>query len=504
VETRSTIDRITNWASEFPDRIAMKDERSEIMFGDLMVRLRHVADAVAQARSQAPPVRFLPVVVDRSVDAAVVVLACLVHRIPFFPIDSRAHPDFARTLLARVGDPTLALVATREHPLPGDVLQVDLSGGPPQEKLTSGDATALPRDEDEALVIFTSGSTGEPKGVVFDWLALDRRWRFRDSIAPADRTGFSQPLIAPLDALWGVMLLSDVTAGCSVMLIDPARLRPSVFLQRLADFGPSHVPMPSQLGRILSQLPDALCVRLPTVAYLSVGSEGFRYEHVAGLMRIFPADAILAHNLATTEGGRMMHHEVRLGDAPTSGIVHVGRPVFPDDIRLRPVPHLDAEASEVLVAGAIATRYLGEPERTTARFDVDGDGRRWWASGDLVTVSPNGLYRHHGRVDDIVKVRGRLASPSDVTAVLLQIPGVKGAITIPVTHDHNVRLVAHVELETETVPSLGEIRSVLTRRLPAHLQPSAVMRHARLPVNVRGKIDRQTLMNGPFEPWPEA
>lgn len=262
--------------------------------------------------------------------------------------------------------------------------------------------------------------------------------------------------------------------------------------------------MPSQLGRILSHLPDRSCVPLPMVTYLGLSSEGFRYEHVAGLRRIFPAKAMLGHNLATTEGGRMLHHEVPLGDAPNSGLLHVGLPVFPDSIQFIPVPGTDAPAFEVFVAGAIATGYLDEPERTAARFSVDKDGRRWWSSGDLVSITPGGLFRHEGRVDDIVKVRGKLASPSDVTAVLLQIPGVTGAITIPVALDHNVRLVAHVELEKERPPSLVEVRRALEQRLPAHLQPSAVMRHAALPLGIRGKIDRRALMEGPFESWPDA
>ena len=106
-----------------------------------------------------------------------------------------------------------------------------------------------------------------------------------------------------------------------------------------------------RLGRILSQLPDAACVPLPTVTYLSVGSEGFRYEFLSGMQRIFPPDATVAHNLASTEGGRMLHHEVRLGDAPVSGSLPL----------IAPAPAVFAKASghkfnhgHVLVAGGPA------------------------------------------------------------------------------------------------------------------------------------------------------
>ena len=111
------------------------------------------------------------------------------------------------------------------------------------------------------------------------------------------------------------------------------------------------------------------------------------------------------------------------------------------------------------------------------------------------------MYRHRGRVDDIVKVRGKLASPSDVTAVLLSIDGVRSAITMPVVVAGNTRLESHVELQPGSTLTLDEVREVLSARLPAHLMPSAVMRHATLPINARGKVDRRALSEGPFEPW---
>ena len=153
------------------------------------------------------------------------------------------------------------------------------------------------------------------------------------------------------------------------------------------------------------------------------------------------------------------------------------------------------------VSGAIASGYLDDPELTAARFYEDADGRSWWRSGDLVSVDHTGMYRHEGRMDDVVKVGGKLASPSEVTAVLQGIEGVVAAITVPVVTDGNTRLVSHVEIEPGTEVRLEAVRATLRARLQPHAVPSAVMRHRRMPVNVRGKVDRQALADGPFEPW---
>ena len=49
--------------------------------------------------------------------------------------------------------------------------------------------------------------------------------------------------------------------------------------------------------------------------------------------------------------------------------------------------------------------------------------------------------------------------------------------------------------------TLPAVRAALSARLPAHAVPTAVMRHAALPVNARGKVDRRALADGPFERW---
>lgn len=296
----------------------------------------------------------------------------------------------------------------------------------------------------------------------------------------------------------------DVAFGSTLFIIDVPRLRPADVLAQLAAFAPTDMAIPAQLARTLPQVPERSVVRLPSVRRLGIGSEGFRYEDLAGLLAIYEPDVVIGHNLATTEAGRIMHHEFVLVEAPSSGVMRIGTPVFPDRIRLVPAEGLtedDDEVFEVHVGGAIATGYLHDPELTARRFLQDPEGPRWWTSGDVVSRDANGMYRHRGRVDDIVKVRGKLASPSDVSAVLLSIDGVRSAITIPDVVAGNTRLESHVELEPGSTLMREEVREVLSARLAAHRVPSAVMRHAHLPINARGKLDRHALSEGPFEPW---
>ena len=494
---RSSLDGLREWAGRDPDRVALADGTSSITFGALLPQVEATAAVARAALAAAPAGAYLPVLVDRSVGSAVAALACLVGRVPFYPVDAKASPELRRRLIERAGSPGHYLVgAPGTEAIPGAVAMTvtDDAGG---LRLP----TSAPDSDDPAVVIFSSGSTGEPKGIVLPRVALEKRWRSRDVLADELGDERREPLITPLDSAWGLNLLADVASGFTVRIVDVARMRPADFLREMADFGPTAMAVPSQLGRLLAQVPPKSLVPLPTVRRVNIGSEGFRYEYVRGLAGILGPDTLIVHSLASSEGGREIVNAFALRDAPAEGVVHLGRVVFPDDLRLVPVAGMRDGVAEVHVGGAIATGYLGDPELTAEKFYRDADGRPWWRSGDLVSLDANGLYLHNGRMDDVVKVGGKLASPSDVTAVLLGIEGIAGAITVPVVTEGNTRLVAHVEVVPGADVSLAVVRETLTARLQAHAVPSAVLRHARLPINVRGKVDRSTLAEGPFEPW---
>ena len=352
---------------------------------------------------------------------------------------------------------------------------------------------------DDAMVSFTSGTTARPKGLVFTWAVLFQRWRFRN---PALAPGIECPRVgmffAP-DSTFGVMLMANVSHGYPQILLDPLAYRPDDLLRELARFEPNHLIFPSQLARIVSSAITEDSPSIPTVRSISIGGEGSRFELLSGLRSVLPAKAQLSQSLSSSEGGRVFSYTVGLQDAPGEGQIPIGHPLFPDDIRLLVAPGSPEGLRQVLVAGAIADRYLDDPHRTAERFTLAEDGTRWWSSGDLVEES-GGIYWHRGRMDDIVKVQGRVASPAEVAEAIEALDGVRQAVVVPVTTGHSTRLVAHMEVADSSGLDPESIRSALVEVLPAHLIPSSFRRHKQLPLSNRGKIDRNKLVDG-FIPW---
>ncbi len=428
-------------------------------------------------------------------------LACHYARVPHFPVDGRCPPAVMADLLTRAGLPSFVLVsdALTDAAVPPGTQRVEEPMG---TTAPTGAGTSPGGDDSEVgLLVFTFGSTGSPKGVALDWSTVNARWR-RRLTEPGHRLERRRSTaILPLDSAWGLNTVTAISAGYSVLIADSSRLRPSDLIKRIAAFGTTHLEAPPQLVRVIAQLPHLQDLGLPDLEFLRVGPEALRYEFLSGIRRLAPPEAVIEHSFGATESGWVFRHQFPIGAAPEEGIVPLGEPVVAEDVRLDAVDGLDARLREVVVTGAIAREYLGDPHQTKGRFTFDADGRRWWRSGDLVARSEDGLYRHEGRMDDVVKVSGRLASPAQAVAALVAIDGIRDAVVLPYEKDHNVRLVAHVELQPDSDLSLEEVRLILARDLPAHLVPSAVMRHRTLPTTKRGKVDRQALTDGPFESW---
>ena len=499
-DPRKPLDGLRHWATTDPHRIAVSDGTTSLTFAELLEAVGRTAAAGRTALDVAPAGSFLPVLVDRSTRSAAAVLACLLGRVPFVPVDASAPPHLIRRLFVRAGNP--------DFYLNGSMRDLGISGAVAVDPTSSIDLAERqsPTCDEPALLLFSSGTTGDPKGIVLSWRAVEHRWRSRD--AEYDAEGFGpgddrrQPLIIPMDSSWGVAKLADVASGFTEQVVDVARMRPTDFLSRMAQFAPTAMAVPAQLARVLAQLPPRLVRPLPSVRRLHIAAEGFRYEHLDGLRAIFDPRTTVIHSLASSEGGREIAGGFCLGDAPSHGPLHLGRPLFPRHLRVVAAPHHDVGVGEVHVSGAIASGYLDDPALTAERFYLDDDGRRWWRSRDLVVLDDAaGTYVHAGRMDDVVKVGGKLASPDDVSAVLLGIDGIAAAVTAPVVTGNTTRLVAHVVLAEDATVTLHDVHEELSARLPPHAVPSAVMRHQSLPVTVRGKVDREALMRGPFERW---
>jgi len=455
----------------------------------------------------------LPVRVDRSMESMLALLACAYAEIPFVAIDAAIPPHRLLGMLESLGSPNWMLDAAVDSTALS-ATELSSQSGPDQNfgivrlagEATRGDVVAepftLPSSHPPALamVILTSGTTGIPKGVMYDWAWLESCMHMRHELVGGDYSATRSGTFAPISFAVGSLYLLDLAVGHTVIALDPTSCTTAELLTRLVAVGPTKLIMVSQFARFLSQFPNIENFQLPSVEAFIVGGESCRYEYVKPLMKFFPANPLVLHGLSSTESVQHVENFFRLDDAPGEGAIPVGFPNERSRVRFEPVGG-DGGHFELTISGNIALGYYGDPEMTNLRFTVDEEGNRRWSSGDIVSVAEDGLLRHEGRVDDLVKISGFLVSTVDVERAIHGIEGVSAATVVMGEASGRIWLEAHVELTNDSPLTATQARRQLEMVLPPHMIPRTFVRHERLPINLRGKIDREAMRTAVGIPW---
>lgn len=140
-----------------------------------------------------------------------------------------------------------------------------------------------------------------------------------------------------------------------------------------------------------------------------------------------------------------------------------------------------------LAGPQVAAGYLDDEEATRARF-VEG----WLLTDDLVTVDEDGVFRHIGRIDEVMTLPdGGVVSPRRVEAVLALHPGVvRAGVT---TDAASGELVAAVQPRRRQRPDPEELLATCRAQLEVQLVPTRVTLVDELPENDAGEVARDAL-----------
>ncbi|HTS00874.1 MAG TPA: AMP-binding protein, partial [Bacteroidota bacterium] len=190
---------------------------------------------------------------------------------------------------------------------------------------------------------------------------------------------------------------------------------------------------------------------------------------------------------------------------PPSSPVPIGRPVpgrlaYVCDEGGNPVP--PGIQGELYIGGeCLARGYLNSPELTAEKFVRNHTENLTksllYRTGDIVRVTPRGVFEYLGRVDDQCKVRGYRVEPGEIASVLKRHPSVRDAYAV-------IRRDAQGEgsiTAYAAAPGVtgAELRGFAGERLPAYMVPRSIVVMDRLPLLPSGKIDRGSLPEPPGE-----
>ncbi|GAB2695006.1 amino acid adenylation domain-containing protein [Kitasatospora kifunensis] len=441
------------------------------------------------------------ILLDRSLDLVVAILAVLKAGGYYVPLDARYPLAHRRMILADTG--ARAVITDRSLLADADLLGLPTLLADAELPGDRSDLELAILPDQLAYVMYTSGSTGRPKGVAVTHrnvskLAGDRRWAggAHERVLLHSSPAFD----ASTYELWVPLL-----RGGAVVVAPPG------------------AQTPQELAEILTQ-------RQVTALWLTAGLFALVAEErpaaLAGVREVLAGGDVVAPGAVARVQAACPDTRVVIGYGPTEtttfatcaelepqacaelepqpdggSALPIGRPL--DDTRvlildaaLRPVA--PGVLGELYIAGAgLARGYLGRPALTAERFVADPygpAGGRLYRTGDLARWDENGVVRFAGRADQQVKLRGFRIELGEVEAALTAHPAVRLATAL-VREDRpgDRRLVGYLVPTPDRSPDLVLLRAQLTESLPQYLVPSALVVLDALPLTPNGKVDRRAL-----------
>ncbi|GAA2777095.1 hypothetical protein GCM10010470_07540 [Saccharopolyspora taberi] len=482
-------------ASLHGDRIALVADGEEVPYRQLDSWSAAVSELLRERGVRAGDrvaIRLSP-----GAEVIVAILAVLRAGCSYVPLDVRNADVRNEFILQDSG--AAALIGTTDASVPA-IAAEEITRLREAEPASPGPEIARP--EDTAYIIYTSGTTGRPKGVPVRHSAVlsllsataglfafsaDDRWLLFHSVA----FDFS------VWEIWGALS----TGGRLVVLADGVARSPETCVAAIRHHAISVLNQTPTAFAALSAAADRTGTELPALRYVVFGGERLAPEALRPWAERHGLDRPALVNMygITETTVHATHHVLTPGDI-AGGESVIGPPLPGFAHRVLTPEGRDAGPDEhgvLWLAGPqVGEGYLNLPELTAERFRTmrgpDGEPRRYYRSGDVVSRRADGALRYHGREDRQVKIRGYRIELSDVESAVRSHELVVDAVVW--VHEYDAddhRLVcAFTAKDPETPVPTRALRAHLSNLLPAYMRPAAYSLLADLPRTVNGKVDR--------------
>lgn len=498
------VDRITSIAERNPDQIAVVMGDQSMTYEELNKASNRLANEIVENGCGVGDI--VGIVIERSVQMVVAILAVMKSGAAYAAIDSEYPPERVAQMCAAI---PMSLILTTEKglgmrpPFGAPRLHLDRQS----DRINSrSDSFVRPivSPDDLVYVVFTSGSTGTPKATAVHqagWANLMQWFIAEFGIGAKDRnliiSSFSfditqRAIVMPL--LVGGQLhlcpFPTIDADALLSLIE----RAEITLINCA---------PSAFYPLAENANSAAAGRL---RWLFLGGEPINAARIRGWAESDTTRTGVVNVYGTAECSDVStFHVLKDYDRYISSSVPAGLPIFNTSILLLNEDGSETpagETGEIVIGGVgVGKGYINDPSSTEKKFILDpnnpektvyrtGDRGRWLENIGLI---------FDGRVDYQVKIRGNRVDLGEVEALLRKDVRIRDAVALRhVTSRGDEVLLAFVLLHA--LPGDGEdlaveLRRAMSRRAPGFLVPSEFEFLTEFPLNPNGKVDRKALSN---------
>lgn len=447
-----------------PQQLAISGNDCELSWYQLSLA---VTDWVQRYHALCPE-PGVPVVLygHQQAEFAVAIYSCLLHGIPYIPVDNIYPPERLREICALAHAPRYYDVVARQF-------------------VDNGIQAKALQQSDLAYIMFTSGSTGKPKGVQ---IGRESVWNFIQWVG--------QDFALPESPV----LMNHAVFSFDLSLIP--------LLANLATSGHIVLNAKEDIARdgwleSLRQKSVSAWISTPSFAYQKLISPQFNAEFLPDLKVFVFIGEVLNKALVRQLRRRFPAAKIMNSYGPTEATVATTVIEITDDIlasdsdllpigQMMPNSRMEITADgELIIWGKNVMRgYLGLAEENAAKL-LKREDTSWlgYKTGDL------GFEQEHlycmGRNDSQIKLNGYRIEISEIEARLLNITGVQEAIVLPLMKPGGG--VLRLSAFCVTSLSVEEIKAALAKAVPSYMVPGQIVIKEALPLNPNGKIDRKLL-----------
>ena len=354
---------------------------------------------------------------------------------------------------------------------------------------------------DSSYIITTSGSTGEPKGMVHTHRSAlayaDMTIRTYD-MTPDDRVSDIAPHHFDISthSLWSVPRVG----ATNVVISEPYQRLPASHSQRLQDEGVTFwYSVPFLLHQLVLR-GDLTNRDLSALRWVHFGGEVISAEVIGQMMQYCP-NARFGNIFGPAETNQCSL-AIFDGPPPPDQPLSVGFPLDHSIIRVVDVNADDPGDEHLMPVGEMGEMWAHTPQLMDGYWDQPElnarvlhvhEGKRFYRTGDLISIDSHGEMSFYGRVDHQVKVRGFRIELEGIELELEQIDGadhvVVGILRTESGEDELVAGLLGVQSEFDEAEFLRNAASVL----PAHAVPTRTVQIATASFTGSGKLDRRAL-----------
>lgn len=343
-----------------------------------------------------------------------------------------------------------------------------------------------------AYILYTSGTTGKPKGVVIENHSVTNYARaFEKEMKIGRGDVMLQYSVCSFD-----IFVEEVYA---VLLNGGALAIPTLEvyngpLEGLMEFCSRHrVTIVDGFPYLIADINKKADILPSGVNLIISGGDVIRANYISNLrnkgVRIYntygPSETTVCSNYFRVDNATPLED----GTFPVGKSVE-GVTVRILDSNFKELPA--GETGEICIFGeGVGRGYLGNPPEQ-ANFVTKDDGTRFYRSGDIGYMLPDGNVVFLHRRDDQVMILGKRVEPEEVENVLNEYPDVERGIVRAFKDESGLHyLVAYIVPNVDF--TLKGLMAWLESKLSDFMVPEIVVALKNIPLTARGKVDVEAL-----------